>query len=90
MAGIVSLEKNKVDSLKMKSEPAQSDKEKTESGIDSTKEKNLLKHKQILSYYKKHYRALPRDLSPYEKRVGSGGNQGRNGSEVLYCAVGVR
>ena len=39
MAGIVSLEKNKVDSLKMKSEPAQSDKEKTESGIDSTKEK---------------------------------------------------
>jgi len=24
---------------------------------------------QILSYYKKRYRALPKDLSPYEKRV---------------------
>lgn len=69
LAKIVSLEKSKIDSAKMKSEPAQSNKEKTESRIDSTKEKSLLKHKQILSYYKKRYNALPKDLSPYEKRV---------------------
>lgn len=69
LARIVSLEKSEIDSLEMNSEPAQSDKEKTESGIDSTKEKSLLKHKQILSYYKKRYRALPKDLSPYEKSV---------------------
>lgn len=69
LARIVSLGESKVDTLKMKSELALSDKEKTESGIDSTKEKSLLKHKRILSYYKKRCRALPKDLSPYEKRV---------------------
>ena len=69
LARIVSLEKSKTDSPKTKLEPAQHDKEKTESGIDSTKENSLLRHKQILSYYKKRYRALPKDLSPYEKRV---------------------
>ena len=69
MARIVSLEKGKTDSPKTKFEQAQPHKEKRESGIDSTKENSLLRHKQILSYYKKRYRALAKDLSPYEKRV---------------------
>jgi hypothetical protein len=69
LARIVGLEKGKTDLLKMKSESVQSDKEKTESGIYSTKEKSPLKHRQILSYYKMRCRALPEDLSPYEKRV---------------------
>ncbi len=69
LAKIVSLEKSKTDSLKTMFESALPHKEKRESGIDSTKENSLLKHKQILSYYKKRYRSLPKDLSPYEKRV---------------------
>ncbi len=32
-------------------------------------EDGLLRHKQILGYYKKRYRDLPKDLSPYEKKV---------------------
>ena len=69
LARIVSLEKSETDSPKTKFEPAQPHNEKTESDIDTTKENSLLRHKQILSYYKKRYRALPKDLSPYEKRV---------------------
>ena len=69
LARIVNLGESKVDSLKMKSEQVQLDKEKTDSRIDSTEEKRSLKHEQILSYYKKRYRDLPKDLSPYEKRV---------------------
>jgi len=33
------------------------------------KKQKASRHEQILSYYKKRYRSLPKDLSPYEKRV---------------------
>ena len=69
LARIINPEKSETDSLKTTTEPAHYDKEKTESGIDTTRENSLLRHKQILSYYKKRYRSLPKDLSPYEKKV---------------------
>jgi hypothetical protein len=69
LAGIVSIEKSKTDLPITKSQTAQPDKEKTESSINSTKENSLLSHKQILSYNKKRYRALPKGLSLYEKKV---------------------
>lgn len=68
LAKIIDLEKSKRDSSKSGPEVAQARKEVGESSIDSTKN-GLSRHKQILSYYKKRYQALPKDLSPYEKRV---------------------
>ncbi len=69
LAGIVSLENGRPDSSEARLQQAEPSEEKTESGIDLTRQSGLIGHKQILSYYKKRYHALPKDLSPYEMVV---------------------
>ena len=57
-----------IDSLKSELQQLREQKETKQIGKKPAKHK-ASEHEQILSYYKKRYRALPGDLSPYEMKV---------------------
>ncbi len=61
----------KADSMDGDPESLQTAKETVSTSIESS-ETAFSRHKQILDYYQRQYQALPKDLSPYEKKVAMG------------------
>ena len=68
LAKIIDSGKRREDSLKKELTLSQQQAGTEDASVGSTRRK-ASRHEQILGYYKKRYQSLPKDLSPYEKRV---------------------